>query len=215
MDILELNLIEKGGPILWVLLFIAFLGLVLSVERFMYLHKDQIRAGEFLTGIKNLLRKRRLIEALTVCEETPGPVANIVKAALLNYNQSKSYMLEQLQTAALVQIPNLERRISSLSMIAKVAPLIGLLGTLVAIYQGYMNVFAQGAYADMTQLSVFISQALVTTIVGLMISIVAYMVHHFLMGRVKSLVHDMEWVGHDIMQFLLKDLPEEEEVVSE
>lgn len=192
------------------LLALALLGLIIGIERTLFLHKDQIRAGEFLTGIKNLLRKRRLIEAITLCEETEGPVSNVVKAALLNYNQPEGKMHATVQSTALVEIPNIERRIGSIAAIAKVAPLIGFLGTIISLFQTFRDLHTQGSYANIGTLSGYISQALITSATGITIAVIAYLGHHFLLGRVKSIVHDMEWVGHDIMQFLLRDLPEED-----
>ena len=69
---------------IWVLLALGLLGVMFFIERALYLHRGQIRAKAFVDGIKNTLVKRPLIEALTVCEETPGPVAAVVKAALLH-----------------------------------------------------------------------------------------------------------------------------------
>ena len=74
---LDLNLFVKGGPMIWVLLVIGFIGLVIFIERTLYLHRGQIRSTAFIGGIKNILAKRRIVEALTVCEETPGPVAAV------------------------------------------------------------------------------------------------------------------------------------------
>ena len=69
---------------MWVLLVIGFICLVLVIERTLFLHRGQIKSTEFISGIKNILAKRRIVEALTVCEETPGPVAAVVRAALLH-----------------------------------------------------------------------------------------------------------------------------------
>src|SRR5690606_31936657 len=98
----NLNLFEQGGPIMWVLLLLSIVGLILFVERALFLHRGQIRSTEFLSGIKNTLRKRRLVEAMTLCEETPGPVANVVKAGLLNYEEDAEKMRFAIQEAALV-----------------------------------------------------------------------------------------------------------------
>ena len=70
----DLSLLEKGGPIMWVLLGMSLIGFLVFVERVLFLHRGQIRSSEFVTGIKNIVRKQRLVEALTLCEETPGPV---------------------------------------------------------------------------------------------------------------------------------------------
>jgi len=194
---------------MWPMLLLGLVGLTFAIERSIFLHKGKIRAGEFLAGIKNLLRKRRLVEALTVCEEMPTPVANVIKAALINHDQDEHKMMAAVQSAALVEMPNLQRRIGTISMIAKVAPLMGLLGTVVALFMGFQALEADGNFVSASLLSGFVAQSLITTATGLSIAVIAWVTHHFLDGRVRSIVHDMEWVAHDMLQFLLRDLPGE------
>ena len=205
----NLNLFEQGGPIMWLLLLLSIVGLILFVERALFLHRGQIRSTEFLSGIKNTLRKRRLVEAMTLCEETPGPVANVVKAGLLNYEEDAEKMRFAIQEAALVEIPALERRIGSIAAIAQAAPMLGLLGTILGMITTFGVVQAEGPYVNASTLAGGLSQALLTTAAGLAIAVPAHLAHHFLSGRVRALVNDMEWVGNETMQFLLKDLPKE------
>ncbi|HEY1110068.1 MAG TPA: MotA/TolQ/ExbB proton channel family protein, partial [Opitutaceae bacterium] len=115
----EFSLLTKGGPMMWVLLLLAALGVMLVVERTLYLHRGQIRAKAFVEGIKNILAKRRLVEALTVCEETPGPVAAVVKAALLHADAPAETMRFHVQEAAVVELPVLERRLGSIAAVAQ------------------------------------------------------------------------------------------------
>ena len=75
MSVFTENILAKGGPVVWLLAVLGLAVVVIFVERLLYLHRGQIRSGEFVSGIKNLLAKGRLMEALTLCEETPGPVA--------------------------------------------------------------------------------------------------------------------------------------------
>jgi len=199
---------------MWPLLILSLLGVILFFERTLYLHKGQIRSGVFLAGIKNLLIKRRLLEAITLCEETPGPVANVTKAALLEYDQNEWRMRSAIQAAALVQIPLLVQRVGSIAAIARISPLIGLLGTVVGLLDVFFKFQETGPYAPIDILAGGFGQALISTAAGLTVAIVAYMGHHFLHGRVRALVHDMEWVGNDMMQFLLRELPDEEDVES-
>ncbi|MCC5882857.1 MAG: MotA/TolQ/ExbB proton channel family protein [Halomonas sp.] len=194
---------------MWVLLVLSVLAMVLFVERALYLHRGQIRSTEFLSGIKNILRKRRLVEALTVCEETPGPVAHVVKAALMHYEEGEERIRFAISEAALVEIPALERRVGSIAAIAQAAPMLGLLGTVLGMITTFGVMQAEGPYVSMAQISGGMWQALLTTAAGLAIAVPAYLAHHFLAGRVRALVNDMEWVGNEIMQFLVKDLPKE------
>ncbi len=200
MPPLESSLLARGGPILWIIFVLGVVLLVVFAERALYLHRGQIRSTAFLSGIKNILAKRRLVEALTVCEETPGPVAAVVKAALLHADDDPDAMRFHVQEAALVELPALERRIGAVGAIAQVAPLLGLLGTVL----GMMATFSafQRDYATATALSRGLWEALLCTAAGIMLAIPAHLALHFLNGRVRAIVRDMEWSGNEIMKYL-------------
>lgn len=202
---LDINLFDKGGPILWVLLAVALFALVIFIERALYLHRGQIRSTEFVNGIKNILAKRRLMEALTVCEETPGPVAAIVKAALLHANDDEARLRFAVQEAALVEIPVLERRLGSLAALAQIIPLIGLLGTILGMIATFQAFSSGGDYAHASALAGGMWQALLSTAASLVVAIPTQFGHHFLSGRVRALVRDMEWSANEIMRYLLHD----------
>lgn len=200
MEYFQDNFILQGGPVMYPLLFVSLLGFVLFIERSLYLHKGQIGTQDFLSGIKNLVRKKRLVEALTLCEDTPGPMARIVKSALLQYGESRESIRAAIQSAAIVEIPTLERRIGTIAALARVAPLLGFLGTLIAALQALYSL--ESFNGDSGVLSKLLAQALVTSASGLAIAVMAMLAYHFLSGRVRALVHDFEWVGHDIHEFL-------------
>ncbi len=182
------------------LLVVSLIGFVIFIERALYLHKGQIGTQDFLSGIKNLVGKKRLVEALTLCEDTPGPMARIVKSALLRYGHSSEEVRSAIQSAAIVEIPILERRIGTIAAIARIAPLLGFLGTLVAALQAMYQL--EAFKGDSGAFSQLLAQALITSATGLAISVMAMLAHHFLYGRVRALVHDFEWVGHSIHEFL-------------
>jgi biopolymer transport protein ExbB len=203
---LDLSLFAKGGPMIWVLIVIGLIGLVIFIERTLFLHRGQIRSTSFISGIKNILAKRRIVEALTVCEETPGPVAAVTKAALLHADDDAETMRYFVQEAAVVELPALERRVGALAAIAQVAPLVGLLGTVMGMVSTFL-VFERD-YATASVLSKGMWQALLSTAASLMVAIPAHLAHHFLVGRVKAIVRDVEWSGNEIMKYLLTDYRE-------
>ena len=93
-----LHLMEIGGPMMVPLAGLAFIGMIIFLERLLYLHKGQIKAVEFVSGIKEALKKRRVLEAITICDETYGPIPRIVKSALVSYEGT--YTNEFAQVAA-------------------------------------------------------------------------------------------------------------------
>lgn len=185
---------------MFVLLGLAVLLLVLFLERVLYLHRGQIRAKAFVDGIKNILAKRRLVEALTVCEETPGPVAAVVKAALLHADDSAERMRFHVQEAAVIELPALERRLGSLAAVAQVAPLVGLLGTVLGMITTF--VAFEKDYMSASALSRGMWQALLSVAGSLMLAVPAHLAHHFLSGRVRAIVRDVEWSANEIMRYL-------------
>jgi len=199
----QFNLLARGGPMMVVLLLLGVMGVVLFVERVLYLHRSQIRSTAFIDGIKNILAKRRLVEALTVCEETPGPVAAVVKAALLHADDSAEAMRFHVQEAALVELPALERRLGALAAIAQVAPLVGLLGTVLGMATTFLAF--QRDYMTASALAQGMWQALLSAAGGLMLAIPAHLAHHFLRGRVRAIVRDVEWSANEIMRYLLDE----------
>lgn len=205
MSVFSYSVFAQGGPVMWLLLLIGLVALVVFIERALFLHRGQIRSTEFLNGIKNLLQKRRLMEALTLCEETPGPVAAVVKAGLRHAADDEQAMRFAIQEAALVELPVLERRISSLAAIAQIAPLLGLLGTLLGMIRTFWLFNQGGNYATPGVLSGGMWEALLTAAAGLAVAIPTHLARHFLNSRVRALAHDMEWVGNELMRYLLRD----------
>lgn len=199
------SVFAKGGPVMWLLVLLGVIALIVFIERALFLHQGQIRSTAFLDGIKNLLQKDRLMEALTVCEETPGPVAKLVKAGLRHATDDEQGMRYAIQEAALAEIPVLERRISALAAIAQIAPLFGLLGTLLGMIRTFWQFNQGGNYATSAALAGGMWEALLTAAAGLAVAIPAQVARHFLAGRVRALVQDMEWVASELMRFLLRD----------
>jgi biopolymer transport protein ExbB len=205
MNAFSYSVFTQGGPVMWLLVLLGVAALVIFVERALFLHRAQIRSTEFLGGIKNLLLKQRLMEALTLAEETPGPVAKVVKAALRHAADDEPAMRFAVQEAAIVEIPVLERRISALAAIAQIAPLFGLLGTLLGMIKTFWLFNQGGNYATPAVLAGGMWEALLTAAAGLAVAIPAHLARHFLTGRVRLLVQDMEWAGSELMRFLLRE----------
>ena len=134
--------------------------------------------------------------------------AAVVKAALLNADAGAERMRLQVQEAALNEIPALERRISALAVIAQVAPLAGILGTVLGMITTFAAFEQGGNYAMASALSRGMWQALAASAGGLLLAIPAQLAHHFLAARVRAIVQDVEWSGNEIMKYLLTEYRE-------
>jgi biopolymer transport protein ExbB len=128
-----------------------------------------------------------------------------VKAALLHADDSADAMRFHVQEAAVIELPALERRLGSIAAIAQVAPLVGRLGTNLGLITTFRAFELGGNYAMAAALSKGMGQALLATAGALALAIPAHLAHHFLAGRVRAIVRDIEWSGNEIMKYLLTD----------
>src|SRR5215813_5224135 len=130
-------LFPKDGLALWLILLVSAVAIVVFIERFLHCHRAQINTTEFLNGIRNVVRRDNVVEAISICDATHGPVARLVKTAILSRDHGRERVREAIEEAGLVEVPRLEERLNLLATIAQIAPLLGLLGTVL----GFIQVF--------------------------------------------------------------------------
>ncbi|MGV3772466.1 MAG: MotA/TolQ/ExbB proton channel family protein [Verrucomicrobiales bacterium] len=140
-----------------------------------------------------------MVEALSICDATPGPVARLVKTAILNRDRGRDAVREALEEAGLVEVPRLEEKLNVLATIAQIAPLMGFLGTVLGFIKIFMQLQQAGLYSNMALLSSGIWEGLICTAAGLAIAIPGYAGYNYLVSRVNSIVLDMEKVSTEIL----------------
>lgn len=207
----EFSPLANGGPLLWPIIGLSVLTLVYILERSLFLHRGRIRAGDFVEGLKTNLRKGRLVEALTVCEQSPGPVPRVVKAALLHARDGEARMRAAAEEAALMELPILERRLGAIAAIGKIAPLLGFLATVIALLRAFLQLKSAGHYASADAFAGDIAAALTTSAAGLAVSVMAQTGVHFLHGRARAITHDIELSAVAMIRFVCHELPAESE----
>ena len=195
-------LLSSGGPVLWLLLLISAVAVAVFIERFLHCHRAQINSTEFLNGVRTVLKRNNVVEALSICDATPGPVPRLVKTAILNRDQGRERVREALQEAGAAEVPRLEEKLSLLATVAQLAPLIGLLGTVLGFIQTFGRMQEAGLNAHVGQLSSGIWQALVCAAAGLAVAIPTHAGHNYLVSRINSIVLDMERAGTEIVQMV-------------
>ncbi len=201
-DSIHIELFDKfqqGGIVMWPMFLMSLAALAVFIERVLFLHRNQIRSREFLAGIENTLKKGRLVEALTVCQDAPGPAAAMVKAGLMTFRKSDDEIRESVREAAVVELGPIKRRIGALAAITQAAPIFGLLGTLIGLIDAFSQYEEQGVYLNAGFLSGSMWQALISTATGLALSAVCILGHHFLVGRIPSIVQEMGWLGSELL----------------
>ncbi len=187
---------------IWLIVAASGVAVSVFIERVLHFHRAQINSMEFLNGVRNVLKRDNVVEALSICDATPGPVARLVKVAILNRERGRDGVREALEEAGLVEVPPLEEKLNLLATIAQVAPLIGLLGTALGFVKTFNYLHAQGTFAHMEALSEGIEQALYCTAAGLALAIPCYAAYNYLVSRVNAIVLDMEKAATEIINIV-------------
>mgnify|MGYP002631496155 CR=1 FL=1 len=195
-------LISNGGAVTWLLLAVSSVALAVFVERLLHFHRAQINSAEFLNGMRIVLKRENVVEALSICDATPGPVPRLVKTAILNHERGREGIREALEEAGLMEVPRLEEKLNLLATIAQIAPLIGLFGTVVGFIEMFSEIDRLGLNATQAVLSGGMWKALICTAFGLAIAIPSYAGYNYLVSRVNSIVLDMEKASTEILNIV-------------
>ena len=194
-----LEFMRAGGPMLWLIIFFGLVGVYVFLEKFYQIRRNQVNVRELVTGLVNVLKRDAMIEAITLCDTTPGPVAKLLNAAIQAY-QNEDDIKPAIEDTAKTELNKLESRLSILSTIANVAPLLGLLGTVVGMYHTF-NGISVSSGLSLAALSGGVKEALITTAAGLCVAIPAHLAYNYLVTKVQSLCADMEKASSEILYF--------------
>ena len=194
-----LEFLRAGGPMLWLIIFFGMIGIYVFLEKFFQLRRNQVNVRELVTGLVNVLKRDAMIEAITLCDTTPGPVAKLLNAAIQAY-QNDDDIKPAIEDTAKTELNRLESRLNILSTIANIAPLLGLLGTVVGMYDTFSGISASNGMS-LAALSGGVKEALITTAAGLCVAIPAHLAYNYLLTQVQSLCADMEKASSEILYF--------------
>jgi biopolymer transport protein ExbB len=199
------TLLTHGGPVIWLILLAAAIALATFIERVLYCHRSQINSAEFLNGVRTVLKRDNVVEAISICDATPGPVARIVKTAILNRDRGRDRVREAVEEAGLVEVPRLEEKLNLLATIAQIAPLLGLLGTIIGLMEVFSQMQEAGLYANFGQLSHGIWQALICAAAGIAVAIPVHAGYNYLVSRINKIVLDMERAAAEIVNIVTEN----------
>lgn len=202
---LKVDIIHKGGPVMIPIILCSIFALAIILERLISFHRSRIDTAKFMDDITAALKRNRINDALEVCEQTQGPISQILKAGITKYDRPKPEIREAIEDAGLHEVPKLEKNLSALATIAHVSPLLGLLGTVTGMVRTFQIIQqrSQAMYpVDPTVLAGGIWEALITTVAGLIVAIPSFVAYNYLVAKVNSLVVEMELSATDLLNIL-------------
>jgi len=190
-----------GGPVFWILLVLAVVAIVTYFERLLDIRRAQIDYQDFLKGVVNILDSGNDAEALSICEDTAAPVANIVATAIRHRSGSARLLRDAVDSQGRAEVGRLDRRLAALAIIAQISPALGLLGTIIGFIRTVMLVNGQELVSRADLLSVSM-ESLVSAALGLVVAIPATVMYGSLRVRLDRIVVDLEAAASQIIGYI-------------
>ena len=186
-----LEFFGKGGFVIYPLLLCSIIGLAIVIEKFLSLRRKKVIIPEIVSVLDNIKGPGDIGLALSICEKHKGPFPNIIRIGLENRNLPKEEIKETLNNQGRQEVHSLEKGLVILETVAGIAPLMGLLGTVIGILKVF-NVISVMGVGQATAMAGGISEALITTIVGLSIGIPAVVGYNYFTDKAETLILEIE-----------------------
>ena len=195
-----ISLFYKGGPVMYLLAACSLFIVAVAAERFLYYRSVAADAASFQQKLQTLLEKQRFSEAAQFCEQTSHALAVVVHAGLTAF-QRGSQVENALESAATLTCARLREHLDDLSMVVTLAPLLGLLGTVIGMINSF-SVFNVQAGQPMA-ITGGVGEALVATATGLSVAMLALIIHAACSRRVNRVVTDIEQTAALVVSYVL------------
>ena len=201
----ELNMWDlslKGGVIMIPLLILSILAIYIFIERAVVIRKAAREDRTFMDRIKDYINEGDVDAALNLCKKTDTPYARLIEKGITRLGRPMNDVLVAIENVGNLEVAKLEKGFPWLATAAAGAPMLGFLGTVTGMVRAFYNMASAGTSADITTLSGGIYEALVTTVAGLVVGIIALFAYNYLVARVDGVVNQLEAKTMEFMDLL-------------
>lgn len=200
LSVLELAL--KGGWIMLVLALMFLLVVYVFAERCFVLHRAAKEQQNFMLAIRDYVYDGKLDAARALCERTEGTVARMIEKGLSRIGKPLNDINAAIETVGKQEVAKLEKNLSWLSTAAGAAPMIGFLGTVLGMVRVFFDMASKGNNIEVGTLADGMYQAMITTVGGLIVGIIAYILYNYLVARIEAMVNTFEARSSEFMDLL-------------
>ena len=199
-----IDLFQKGGIVMYPILFLSIIALAVFLERMITLRKNKFVPKVFEEQLIFLLKQRSIKEAADLCRDNGSPLANVSYTIISNIDLPLTRLLEVAEEAGRAESIKLEKYLQTMQTIVALSPLLGLLGTVFGMITIF-NVIALKGSGHAQDLSAGIAEALITTAAGLIVAIPTQIFYHITRARADVISNDLERAASRVMNLLFKE----------
>ncbi|GHT54934.1 biopolymer transporter ExbB [Bacteroidia bacterium] len=200
MNLFDLTL--KGGWIMIPIGLLLFISLVVFIERLLVINKAGKEDATFMNRIKDYIHAGKIESAINLCRMTNTPNARMIEKGISRLGRPMNDILVAIENVGNIEVAKLEKGFPWVATAAAAAPMLGFLGTVTGMVRAFFNMANAGSNVDITLLSSGIYEALVTTVAGLIVGIIALLSYNYLVARVNEVVNVMESRSMEFMDLL-------------
>ena len=197
-----IQMAAKGGWLMIILAILSIITIFIFGQKWWMLHKAANIDRNFMRDIRDYIHEGKTKSAIALCEKYDSPVARLVEKGIERIGRPLSDIQTAVENMGNVEVARLEKGLPLLATIAGGAPMIGFLGTVIGMVQAFFNMANAGNNIDITLLSSGIYTAMITTVGGLIVGILAYFGYNYLTSRISDIVFKMENTTIDFMDLL-------------
>ena len=201
-EISYLELAFKGGWIMVPIILLSIIAVYIFVERFFVIRKASVEDLQFMNRIKDFIHDGKIESALTLCQSTDKPVSRMIEKGIQRIGRPLSDIIAAIENIGKLEIYKLEKGLPTLATVAGAAPMIGFLGTVIGMIIAFYDMANAGSNIDVSTLSNGIYTALITTVAGLIVGIIAYFAYNILVSKVEKVVFKLEANTTEFMDLL-------------
>lgn len=198
------TIVENGGPVLWVIIGLAFLTVVLALYLFVTVTPRREAPAKLMKRIANQIRAGEYYEARKLCDKRPELIAKVLHSGLRVADQERYIIQEAMESEGERGAAQLWQRISYLNNVGNVAPLLGLLGTVWGMIQAFSAIALDDSQVKGLSMAYSVSQAMITTAAGLVVAIPALLVYYYLRGRVLKTISLVESQASEFVELIVR-----------
>jgi biopolymer transport protein ExbB len=191
-----MQLISSGGLggniIMGTLGLLSIYAIYILIERFSTIKKASIEDESFLKSIKNFVEQKDIQAAKTLCKNTDNPVSRMIEKGIDRIDKPMTDISAAIENQGKLEVYKMENNLANLATIAGAAPMIGFLGTVIGMIVAFHEMASAGGNIDVEMLSKGIYTAMVTTVGGLIVGIIAYIAYNFLVSKIDKVIFQLE-----------------------
>ena len=192
----------QGGWIMLVLAVFSVIAFYIFIERFITINRASKKDDTFMETIRNFMKEGKLDDAKVLCQRTSTPLSRMIEKGISRIGKPLNDIQTAVENVGNLEVSNLEKGVALLAMISGAGPMLGFLGTVIGMIRAFYDMSMAGNNIDIELLSTGIYQAMVTTVGGLIVGIIAFIFYNILVSQIDKVVNLLESKSIEFMDVL-------------